>query len=54
MNKTEELLLSLGKDNYITYKCPTDGIYQIRKDLPKDQHVCPYCKSANPEYTDRW
>lgn len=48
LTKVEKTILEMGDhEKYSTYRCPEHGIYQIRKDLPEEKHVCLYCKGKN-------
>jgi len=51
-NAERFLLEMVDNDKYNTYRCPQDGIYQIRKDLPESKQVCVYCKQKYPSLSE--
>lgn len=47
-SKTEKMLIALADlENYSTYDCLKDGIYQVRNDV--ENHTCLYCKKESPK-----
>lgn len=49
LTKVEKVMLQMNDtDNYNSYRCPEDGIYQIRKDQPEEKQGCLYCKKKHP------
>lgn len=42
------MLIALADlENYSTYDCLKDGIYQVRNDV--ENHTCLYCKKESPK-----
>ncbi len=47
-SKTEKTIIALADlQNYSTYDCPKDGVYQVRNDI--ENHTCLYCKKESPK-----
>ncbi len=53
ISKVEKAILEMNNfENYDTYRCSEHGIYQIRKDLTIEKHLCIYCKKANDKLSE--
>ena len=40
------------RKEYDTYRCNEHGIYQIRKDVPVENHYCLYCKKQHSKLSE--
>lgn len=49
LTKTQKMVLRINdRTNYNTYQCEQHRVYQIRKDIPENEQVCPFCNKINP------
>jgi hypothetical protein len=53
LSKLEKFLLQTSdNENYVTYRCDEHGIYQIRKDVPEEDHKCVFCKNKHNKLSE--
>lgn len=53
LTNVEKAILKMGDhDKYNSYRCDDHGVFQIRKDIPEEKQVCPYCKKLFPALSE--
>jgi hypothetical protein len=53
LSKVEKTILQMNdNEKYDTYRCDEHGIYQIRKDVPEEDHKCVYCKKKHNKLSE--